>query len=90
MKAWTNIKLMSLVTVGLFVYAFLQPIFFPTSLSNALHINPFALIFGFVALYMDIKQYQRIKGHYKHLEFNTTDPKCKDCIERQNLRDEKQ
>lgn len=80
MKARTNLILLFSVTIALFVYAFLQPIFIPTNLSNEFHINPLAFIFGCLAIIVDIKQYRRIKGHYKHLEFNKIDPKCPDCI----------
>ena len=79
MKAWTNIILMSVITLGLFLYAFLQPVLAPDDLTNQFHMNPFALIFGFIALFWDIKQYRRIKSHYKHLEFNIVDSNCQDC-----------
>lgn len=83
MKAQTNLILMYMITVGLFIYAFAQPIFLPNDITNTLHFNPFALGFGIAALIMDIKQYRRIKSHYKHLVSNIFNPNCKDCITEQ-------
>lgn len=84
MKARTNIILMSGITIVMFLYAFLQPLLLPTNLTKGEIVNPIALVCAFLALYMDIKQIRRIRNHYRHLKFNTTDPKCQDCVTKES------